>query len=268
MEHDRQVTDESIKYLQSRTPGDPPFMLLSGDLAPHFPLRVLLEALAPLGKGDEVPTPLIAPLVNAALRGGPYPFSLLQRAVQRMRAEIGQTDWAALQRRDARAALIKGVLNRRRARFPHSSCKEVTEAMDPTNTNPGYLLGRLMAVIERIQQEALGDINASVIDRFFSGASAAPRSVFLRLLKNARNHVRKGKDTPKSAGTVAWLDKQLDQLADPFDPNQGGFPARLSLQDQGLFILGYHHQRHWLWMSKEQRTEWEAHQAANAPSEA
>ena len=233
------------------------------ELLPQIPLRALLESLAPQGKSDGVPAALASQFVRAALHGTAYPFSMLQRAVLRMRAEIGKTKWPDWQRRDARAALIKAVLNRR-SRFlstPSHTYQEVKRHMDPTNTNPGYLLGRLLAVIERLQQTALGDVNATVVDRYFSAASAAPRSVFVRLLKNARHHARKAKDAESTAGQACWLDGQIDEISVSFDPKNNGFPPSLSLEEQGLFVLGYHHQRHWLWMSKAQREEWQAAQA-------
>lgn len=229
------------------------------DLPPHIPLRVLLRSLAPQGKDDAIPAPLAAELVEAALRGTPYPLSLLQRAIERMRAEIGKTDWADLERRDARAALIKAVLNRRKRFHPETTghYKEVKPDMDATNTSLGYVLGRLMAVLERAQQEALGNPNASVVDRFFSGASATPKAVFVRLLKNARHHVRKAKDDPEKGGVVFRLERLIDELSDRFDPKQNGFPSHLDLEQQGLFVLGYHQMRKWLWMTREERAEWE-----------
>ena len=231
------------------------------ELPPQLPLRTLLASLAVLGKSDNIPAPLAGQLVAAALRGAPYPLSVLQRAVGRARAEIGRTDWGDLERRDARAALIKAVLNRR-GRLAAGDFKEVRPEMDPENTHPGYLLGRMMAVIERLQQLALGDVNASVTDRYFSAASAAPRAVFVRLLKNARHHARKAKDDDSRAGAARWLDRQLDELAERFDPQHNGFPAHLSLEEQGLFILGYHQQRHWLWRSKAERQTAAAEPAA------
>ena len=110
-----------------------------------------------------------------------------------------------------------------------------------------------MAVIERLQQVALGDVNASVTDRYFAAASASPRAVFTRLLKSARHHARKAKDDDKTTGTARWLDSQLDEIASRFDPTHNGFPAYLDLEQQGLFVLGYHQQRHWLWLSKDAR---------------
>jgi CRISPR-associated protein Csd1 len=229
------------------------------DLPPHIPLRALLRSLAPQGKDDAIPAPLAADLVDAALRGTPYPLSLLQRAIERWRAEIGKTDWADLERRDGRAALIKAVLNRRKRFSPKTTghYKEVRPDMDATNTSPGYVLGRLMAVLERTQQEALGNPNASVVDRFFSGASATPKAVFVRLLKNARHHVRKVKDDPEKGGMVFRLERLFDDLADRFDPKHNGFPSHLDLEQQGLFVLGYHQMRKWLWMTREERAEWE-----------
>lgn len=237
------------------------------DLPPQFAMSVLLKSLAPQGDSERIPTPLIGELIEAALHGTPYPFSLLQRAVERTRSEIGNNDWTDLDRRDARAALIKAVLNRRRRFFPDTThYKEVQPNMDPTNLSEGYALGRLMAVLERIQQEAIGDVNASVVDRYFSGASATPKIVFVRLLKNARHHVTKAKDDDAKAGFVFRLDKLIDELASRFDPKRNGFPAHLDLDQQGLFVLGYHQMRKWLWMSREERSEWEkAH--AEAPRE-
>jgi len=218
------------------------------DLKPQFPMTGLLESLAPQGDRERIPTPLIGQILEAALRGAPYPFSVLPRAIERARAEIGSQNadgldgYRAKERSDARAALMKAVLNRRRRFFPETThYKEVQPDMDPNNLSEGYTLGRLMAVLERLQQEAIDNVNASVVDRYFSGASAAPKTVFIRLLKNARHHVTKAKD----------------ELASGFDPKRNGFPAHLDLEQQGLFVLGYHQMRKWLWMTKEERAEWE-----------
>ena len=231
---------------------------------PFFPLRTLLASLAPPGRGGDVPAALAAQLFAAALQGSRYPLAVLQKALERARAEIGRSEWADLERRDARAALVKAVLVR-------NFNQELTPAMDPANTETGYLLGRLMAVLERLQQAALGpDVNATVIDRFFGAASAAPQSVFPRLLKNARNHARKAQDDTKTAPAARWLEGQIDEIAAALKVDRraygpgAGFPTHLSLEQQGLFVLGYHQQRHWLWMKKEDRERAEAGRAAAA----
>lgn len=223
------------------------------ELPPQLPLDLLLESLAPLGKREKIPAPLAAQFVHAALRGARYPIAVLQKAIERSRAEIGRTKWEDLARRDARAALVKAVLRR-------NFKLELKPDMDPTNREPGYLLGRLMAVLERLQQLALGDVNATVIDRYFGAASATPQAVFPRLLKNARHHARKAADDSRHGGTAVWLDRQIDgvlALLDVQKPSAGhthiGFPSHLPLDQQGLFVLGYHQQRHWLWLSREER---------------
>ena len=139
--------------------------------------------------------------------------------------------------------------------------------MNPICSDKGYLLGQLMAVLEKLQAEALGNVNASIVDRYFAGASASPKSVFGNLLRNARHHASKAKDDVKKRGTVFNLERLIDQLCDQFeislqdtiDPKatyNNGFPAHLSHEQQGMFVLGYHQMRKWLWMTKDEREIW------------
>lgn len=232
------------------------------ELPPHLPLRDLLGSLTPPGRSSSVPAPLAQAFFEAALQGTPYPLSALQRAIERQRAEIGRGEWTDLVRRDSRAAVIRAVINRLRRR--RGEGEEIASDMDETNTSPGYLLGRLMAVIERLQTLALGDVNATVVDRFFSSASAAPRAVFVRLLKNARHHARKAMDDQKKKGFAISLERRMDALIDTFDPKDNGFPAHLDLEQQGLFVLGYHQQRHALF---QRRPEAAGAAETDAPTE-
>jgi len=226
-------------------------------LANELPLRVLLRSLAPLGEEKNIPDPLAAQLVSAALRGQPFPYAVLQKAIERSRAEIGRSEWADLERRDGRAALIKAVLIRR-------TQHQIGVAMNPRTLSEGYNLGCLMAVLERLQEAALENVNASVIDRYFGAASATPRSVFVRLLRNAQHHARKARDSEKNSGLAFLLKKLVDEFASRFQvdtqkrgyASATGIPAFLPLDQQGLFVLGYHQMRKWLWMTKDERTQW------------
>lgn len=235
-----------------------------GEHPPGFPMPLLLEALADPAQNrrEAVPAPLATAVVKAAITGQPYPLTALQRAVLRYRAELSREDQEYRVRlwNDARAALIKAVLNRRVRRGLNANLHSLEAHMDPDNTAPGYLLGRLMAVVERMQQEALPGLNATVVDRFFSGASAAPASAFPRLLKNFRHHASKAKDDPAHGRTAQWLDRQADEILSHLP---AGFPSYLDLEAQGQFVLGYHHERHWLWQPRAQR-EGAATQAASA----
>ncbi len=113
----------------------------------------------------------------------------------------------------------------------------------------------------------MGYVNASVLARYFSAASATPRTVFVRLLKNAPHHVRRARDgeDKRDRAMVFRCARLIDELACRFDvdakrypPHSSGLPAHLDLEQQGLFVLGYHQMRHWLWMTKEERAQWEA----------
>jgi len=114
-------------------------------------------------------------------------------------------------------------------------------ALDKENKNPAYLLGRLFAVLEKAQQDALGaGINATIKDRFFGSASATPKVVFPQLLRLAQHHIEK-------AEYGRMRDKQIEEiLADLTE-----FPAHLSLDEQGLFAIGYYHQRQDFFKGKE-----------------
>jgi len=110
-------------------------------------------------------------------------------------------------------------------------------------------------------------VNASIVDRYFSGASASPKSVFGSLLRNARHHARKAKEDTKSKGQIFNLERLIDQICSQFDVSlqdaanpktvyENGFPSYLSLEQQGMFVLGYHQMRKWLWMKREERDIW------------
>ena len=73
----------------------------------------------------------------------------------------------------------------------HSAKEEHPCDRDPEfrrKAHPAYVCGRLLSVFEQIQYAALGDVNATVTDKFFGTFSAAPAVVIGRLFANAQNH--------------------------------------------------------------------------------
>ena len=110
--------------------------------------------------------------------------------------------------------------------------------LDAANRDPAYLCGRLLAVLDAIQQQAISP-NATVVDRFYGSASSAPASVFGNLLDNAQNHLAKLRKEPRTRGAGIALDGRLMDVMDGLD----GFPPTLTLPQQGLFALGFYHQR-------------------------
>lgn len=108
-------------------------------------------------------------------------------------------------------------------------------ALDVTNTNPGYRLGRLFAVLEKIQEEASPGINATIRDRFYGAASGTPVAAFPHLMKLKNHHLAK----LENRGRAVNMEKIVGEIMDGLDD----FPTHLSLQDQGRFAVGYYHQR-------------------------
>ena len=191
------------------------------------PLWRYLRETAVLGKRENVAPNLAGEWMRAILSGTPYPQTLLNAILTRIRAD---GDINAL-----RAGIMKAVLIRNFKR-------EAPMALDPDNTNRGYLLGRLFATYEQAQTAALGaKVNATIKDKFYGAASAQPRKVFHMLESGSANHLSKvGKASP---GRRVNLEKQIAAIMDLMDPSADPFPASLSAEEQALFGLGYYHQR-------------------------
>ena len=107
-------------------------------------------------------------------------------------------------------------------------------SLDTGNENIGYRLGRLFAVLEKIQTEANPGINATIRDRFYSSASSTPAVAFGNLMRLKQHHLAK----IENPGRKIYFEKLLGEIFDKVDI----FPAKLSLMDQGQFAIGYYHQ--------------------------
>jgi len=215
--------------------------------APHdrdfLSLFQLLVSVAPEGKADKIPPNLGGELARAVLLGTPYPRTLLNNAILRCKAEQNVTH--------ARAALIKGFLVRE-SRFKKQKGKEVHMALDKTNENIGYVLGRLFSVLERIQEQAQTGLNKTIRDTYFSSASSSPQVTFKRLQDLAIHHLAKIRNSGQS---TVWLEMLLQEVMDKIPA--AGLPATLSVDEQGRFAIGYYHQRQDFFTKKEKETKGE-----------
>ena len=123
--------------------------------------------------------------------------------------------------------------------------------LNTNSTQPAYLLGRLFSALEKTQEDALGDLNAGLRDKYYGAASSNPSSVFPRLLKTYNHHLAK-----LSHGAKTHRDKLVQELFGSLPSSEGfPFPQQLSLQDQGLFSIGYYHQRKDFFTKKEKPAE-------------
>jgi CRISPR-associated protein Csd1 len=202
---------------------------LDGAEAP--PLKLVALAGATVRELKDLTARTTKTLLSVALGGGPVPKDLLFEAVRRCRAAGEVTR--------PQAALIKMVLlsERERQGGGASMADQELVRLDPGNQSPAYLCGRLLTVLEAIQRAALPDINATIVDRYFGTASSAPAAVFGKLLRGAQPHL--GKLRRDKPGSYRALQQRLEEV----QVGLQGFPKTLSLTDQGLFALGYYHQR-------------------------
>lgn len=207
-----------------RGPNDPPYPSL---------FRLLVNT-ATQGKSDNIPPNLGGEFLRAVIGASTYPHTLLQAAVRRNRAERRVNYY--------RAALIKASLNRRHRTHPLLE-KEITVSLDKENPNIGYRLGRLFAVLERIQENAQPGIKATIRDRYYGSASASPLSVFSTLLKLKNHHLSK----LDSRGLAGYFENIIGEIMDGIQ----SFPAQLPLNEQGQFAIGYYHQRQDFFTKKE-----------------
>lgn len=167
-------------------------------------------------------------LFHMALKGGHLPDWLLFQAVNRNRADQKITR--------PRAALIKMVLLSQL----ETTKEDMMVQLDLSNDEPAYLCGRLFAILESIQRTAHPKIEATITDRFFGTASSAPASVFGRLVRGSQAHLAKLRKGPeKERSSYQALQRRLEEVLEKLQV----FPKTLVLKDQGLFGLGYYHQR-------------------------
>jgi CRISPR-associated protein Csd1 len=202
---------------------------------PEFPaLWQLLDETCPRmnGKPDraKIPPVLSGPLLRAVITGSQYPEGLFSSVMRRIHADNAINY--------IRVCIIKGYLTRNQR-------KEVSMALDPNRKEPAYLLGRLFAALEKTQQDALGDVGATIRDRFYSAASATPAAVFPRLLRTYQHHLAK-----MERGKVG-REILVREIHEPLTC----FPTYLNLADQGLFAIGYYHQMKDLWTSKKEKEQ-------------
>jgi CRISPR-associated protein Csd1 len=185
--------------------------------------KLLSETVSPMAK-EKTASPLLSGSVfRAILTGSKYPELLYQTILLRVKTERSVTY--------VKASAIKACLIKKNK----NEFKEVlTVALNEESNNKAYILGRLFAVLEKAQEEANGSSNMK--DRFFTSACSTPQSVYPTLLKLSSHHIAKAQYGLK-------FEKMTGDLLGRLNVDDTPFPAHLTLDDQGIFILGYYQQR-------------------------
>ena len=207
----------------------------SFDKNPTLPVwRLLRETVNQNARNPEPNPRLAGDLLLSILNDTPYPATLLDGVVLRIRAERKITR--------GRAAILKAWYLRNTT---HEQLKEVmtVELNEQSNYLP-YLLGRLFAVLEGVQQRANPGINTTIKDRYFNSASATPATVFPLLINLAQKHLAK-----LDGGMAVYYNRKITELNARITQT---LPARLTLPEQSAFQIGYYHETQKRYTKKEE----------------
>ena len=217
----------------------------SFDKFPTLPIwRLVLETVRKAPPGGRAPEPhprLAGDLLLAVLNDTLYPATLLNGVELRIRAERSVSR--------GQAAILKAYYTKYLEQFqPDSPMKEAltVQLNEQTNYLP-YLLGRLFAVLEGLQQSANPGINTTIKDRYFNSASATPAIVFPQLINLAQKHLNK-----LDGGLAVYYDKQITELSSRITQT---LPTRMSLAEQSAFQLGYYHETQRRYTAKAKKEE-------------
>jgi CRISPR-associated protein Csd1 len=203
-------------------------------------LQYLLGATVRDWKSEDIPPNLAGNVMRAVLNDTLYPETFSNQCIRRIRAEREVSR--------ARASILKACLNRKTRSSSSGKEKEMNVALDSSNTNVGYRLGRLFAVLEKIQEDASPGLNATIRDRYYGAASSSPSTVFPRLLSLTNHHLAK----LENRGQKINHEKRLAVIIDGLTPSM---PAHLVMDDQARFAIGYYHQRQALFTSTKDNTQ-------------
>lgn len=196
------------------------------DKKPYMGIKSMLAAVTLNGKQSEATPNLPEAVVKSIFQGTPYPFTLFSACIRRIRAESGNKDAIRI----ARMAIIKAYLNR-----INDNNKKIETMLDKSNTNQGYLCGRLFAVLENLQYAA--NKQDSIRSGYMNAASSTPSAVYPTILKLSNSHYSKLAKDKK--GLAIYFDNQKKEIMAQISD----FPDTLDLSDQGRFFLGYYHQK-------------------------
>lgn len=206
--------------------------------------RLLNETVNQNSRDKSSAPDLAGEVLRAVLADTPYPATLLNGVILRIRAEREITR--------GRAAILKAYYMKLAQTSGHENPdipEEVLQvSLNSDAANVPYTLGRLFSVLEAIQEAANPGINATIKDKYFNSAAATPAVVFPILVNLAQKHLKKLRGT--NTGLCVFYDKQLTELCSRVGEV---YPARMNLPQQGSFQLGYYHQTQARYQKKEEK---------------
>lgn len=199
----------------------------------EIPLWRINKELVSPNSANAISPALQSDMFQAILNGTNYPYTLLETVVRRVCTDSDTDSNNKIKINEVRAGLIKAFINRK-SRI-NGDKEEITMTLNPENTNPAYLCGRLFAVLEKIQLEAADvKLNRTIKDAYFSSASSRPALIMPRLIDLSNYHLRKLKE-----GRAIYFSKLINEIMGKI---KDSLPTNLSIMEKGEFQLGYFQQ--------------------------
>ncbi|MEG1613773.1 MAG: type I-C CRISPR-associated protein Cas8c/Csd1, partial [Clostridia bacterium] len=198
------------------------------------------ELVSPNGSEKMPNASLVSGLLNSVITRTMYPQNLLSQVLLRIKTDQDDSDKKNIYIKinDTRVGIIKAYLNRKNK--INNKGEMITMALNEKNLEKPYLCGRLFAVLEKLQKDAIGNVNSNIKSRYFSSACVTPAMVFPRLIKLAQNHINKLENS-------GYIDSKISEIINLMGDN---FPSTLSIEDQGKFVIGYYQQNKDLYTKK------------------
>lgn len=209
--------------------------LLDEDTPPLRPVYRIMKAIYTATDSTKWPRQVVQELLESIIKGLPYAPALQMACLER----IHHDHTSKYPVTEFRAALLKAYINRKHRKNPQ--IKQLTMALDKSNSNPAYLAGRLFALLERIQEKAIPGVKANITDRYFRTASATPGIIFGRLLQLSAFHLSKIKK--EHGGLGFYFDRQIQEVLELLPGGQALFDKFFTPDQQSIFAVGYYHQK-------------------------
>jgi CRISPR-associated protein Csd1 len=182
-------------------------------------------------------TPIESHIWRSIIQNRPLPDTVASKALKYINSKLMNSEDSFENLDRISCALLKAyILRIYRARGEKEPMKV---ELDHESTSVEYHAGRLLAILASIQQSALGDVNAGLVQRYYTAASSTPNLVIGRLIQMSQHHLNKLAKSEK--GLAIWYEDLLASIMSQININD--IPKVLSLEGQTLFALGYYQQK-------------------------
>ena len=157
-------------------------------------------------------------LVQSIINNQRYPDNIYYQILDRIHSENKISN--------CKAAFIKAYLLNN-----IKNTEGIEVALNESNNNKAYVLGRLLEVLDSLQYAA--NKSSNIKEKYLVAASTMPGVIFPMILQKAEHYIAK-------ADNGDMYNRQIGELLDRLEGEE--FPARFSTTEQGLFMLGCYQQ--------------------------